>query len=301
MTLQITLLLNLLILTVAAAQDLVVPVQSEGPPAAGKRVAVTPPEYTATTVHHSLYLPSDWSPESVATGKTWPVIVEYAGNHFPAAGSTGKVENTALGYGISAGRFIWVTLPFVDSKNKTNARTWWGDIDATINYATTNVPHLCRQFGGDPKTVFLCGFSRGAIATNFIGLHNDKIAALWCAFITHDHYDGILEWRGTTWGSPLGTYRDSATRRLARLKGRPALVCQLTSTTPIVEYLRPRLPLGSFTFLDIDIGSILGTFPNPTAPHPHTDRWLLKPSTSRQQLWDWVDRIVAGKPPHTDA
>jgi len=64
----------------------------------------------------------------------------------------------------------------------------------------------------------LCGFSRGAIACNFIGLHDDEIAGLWCGFIAYSHYDGVKRW-----GFP-GSDRESALRRLRRLGERPQLV-----------------------------------------------------------------------------
>ena len=73
-------------------------------PTAGRRVAVTPPEYAGTQVHHSLWLPADWSPDWRRQNRNWPVIVEYTGNLSPAHGSTGRVQDAGLGYGLSAGR-----------------------------------------------------------------------------------------------------------------------------------------------------------------------------------------------------
>lgn len=55
--------------------DLTIPPIETGSPRAGARVAVTPPEYKDTDVHHVLYLPVNWEPE-----KKYPVLVEYAGN-----------------------------------------------------------------------------------------------------------------------------------------------------------------------------------------------------------------------------
>ena len=60
------------------------------------------PQYSNTNVYHVTYLPTDWRP-----GKRYPVIVEYAGNgnytnRFGDV-STGRVEDSRLGYGISAG------------------------------------------------------------------------------------------------------------------------------------------------------------------------------------------------------
>ena len=271
---------------------LTLPPQSSGPPVAGKRVAVTAPEYAGTDVHHMLYLPPDWQADWKARGRSWPVIVELTGNKAPTLGSTGRVEDAGLGFGISGGRFIWVVLPYVSQSHKENQLTWWGDEKATVAYAKINVPRICAEYGGDSRVVFLCGFSRGAIGVNYIGLHDDEIARLWCGSVAHDHYDGVKEWRGTRWGTPLDNYRAGAAERLRRLKGRPALICQNKSTRATEEYLRDQLSCAEFTFLSVDTTAIFGKFPNRWAVHPHTDRWLLKDSPYRQRVWDWVDRVV---------
>ena len=56
--------------------DLAVPAMVNEAPAAGKRVPATTKGWEGTEVHHTLYLPTDWT----AGGKKLPVIVEYAGN-----------------------------------------------------------------------------------------------------------------------------------------------------------------------------------------------------------------------------
>ena len=276
----------------SASAELRLPAISSGAPAAGKKVVITSPEFAGTDVHHMLYLPPDWQPDWKARGLSWPVVVEYTGNKYLAAGSTGRVEDAGLGFGISGGRFIWVVLPYVSQDHQRNEVTWWGDEKATAAYAKTNVPRICAEFGGDPRSVFISGFSRGAIGVNYIGLYDDDIAKLWCGFISHDHYDGVLEWKGTTWGSPLDAYREGAEKRIERLKGRPVLVCQAGGTGEIEEYLKGRLALGNFTFLNVHVGSIFPSFPNDLAVHPHTDRWLLKESPDRQRVWAWVDGVL---------
>jgi hypothetical protein len=191
--------LALLILTLATslgAADLTLPALTSGAPQAGKRAVVTAPEYAGTQVRHVIALPDDWTPDWQARGKRWPVIAEYTGNYFPTSGSTGEVEGAALGYGVARGRAIWVVLPYVAKDGRKNERTWWGDIDATVGYAKTNLPRICAEFGGDPKKVVLCGFSRGAIGVSFLGLHDDEVAQLWCGLWAHDHFDGMLEWKG---------------------------------------------------------------------------------------------------------
>ena len=178
---------------------LIVPPLASGDPAPGKRVNVTSEEYAGTDVNHTIYLPPDW----MADGEKIPIIFEYTGNHFPQSGSTGEVEGAALGFGLSAGKFIWVSLPYINEDHTDNEIRWWGDEAATVDYAMQNVPKIIERFNADPDAVFLCGFSRGAIGVNYIGLHDDEIAKLWSAFITHDHFDGVRQWGGTTWGSPL--------------------------------------------------------------------------------------------------
>ena len=191
-------------------KDLVTPVMTEEAPAPGKRARQVAPEYKGTKVYHTLYLPTDWQ-----NGKTYPVLVEYTGNKFPACGSTGEVRGANLGYGLSGGKgFIWVSMPYVQKGKRENAVTWWGDRQATIDYCKVNLPRICREFGGDPDNLFICGFSRGAIACSYIGLADDEIASFWKGMIAHYHFYGHKKW-----GYPESD-RASALKRLARL-GRP--------------------------------------------------------------------------------
>ena len=108
--------------------DLLTPETTEGTPSPGKRVRQSLPAYAETNVHHTIYLPADWR-----VGKRYPVIIEYAGNgnYSNQYGdvSTGEVEGSNLGFGISAGmRFIWMCLPYVNTlekKNQTMALISW--------------------------------------------------------------------------------------------------------------------------------------------------------------------------------
>ena len=282
-----------------AANVLPPPPVADGPPAAGRRVPVTPPEYTGTEVHHALYLPGDWSAAGRDAGERWPVIVEYSGNFHPPSGSAGTVEGSVLGYGLTRGEAIWAVLPFVAADGRGNAPTWWGDEAATIAYAKANVPRICREFGGDPGRVVLCGFSRGAIAVSFIGLADDEIAALWCGLVTHDHFDGVREWPGTAWGSPLDRYRASTRARLARLGTRPLLVCQAGGTAGIRRWLDSTgLPFEGASYLDVRIGDIFPVLPQRLAPgieakSTHTDRWVLVDSPDTERARAWVARVLA--------
>lgn len=254
------------------------PEMTEEAPAAGKRVRQIAPEYQGTQVHHVLYLPTDWKP-----GGRYPVMVEYTGNHFPACGSTGEAKGANLGYGLTGGEgFIWVSMPYVGEDGQENAIKWWGNREATVNYCKVNLPRICEQFGGDPDNLFICGFSRGSIGISYIGLADDEIAALWKGFIGHDHFDGEK-----TWPYP-DSDRESALRRLARLKGRPVL---LTGTASRVRdnFLKDHLHLAQFTFQDVRVGEIFD-IPEGKVIHTHTDLWMCKDSPERRAVRAWLAR-----------
>ena len=177
-------------------QDLTTPPVTKDAPGPGRRVKQTTAGWEGTWVYHALYLPRNWK-----AGGSYPVLFEYGGNggFQDAYGDTcrGTVEGCNLGYGLSGGvDYIWVCLPFVRSDNglASNATFWWGDPSETARYCVATVHQVCSEFGGDPKRVVLCGFSRGAIACNYIGLRDDTIASLWKAFICHSHYDGVRMW-----------------------------------------------------------------------------------------------------------
>ena len=264
------------------AFDLMTPTMTDESPAAGRRVRQVAPEYKGTEVYHALYLPVDWKP-----GKKYPVIVEYTGNKFPASNSTGQVKDANLGYGLSGGKgFIWISMPYVEKGRKKNALTWWGDREATIDYCKVNLPRICKQFGGDPENVFICGFSRGAIGASYIGLADDEIASLWKGIFTHDHFDGQRNWNYPE------SDRKSALKRLARLKGRPVLVCGQGATTVRDQYLKDHLKLASFQFLDVPTKKLFN-IPQGQIIHPHTDLWMHRESTFRQQARKWLAEVLS--------
>ena len=240
-------------------------------PAAGRRVRQVSPEYEGTGVYHALYLPVGWKP-----GGKYPVIVEYTGNEFPACGSTGEVKDANLGFGVSGGNdFIWVSMPYIAQGRQQNTRRWWGDRQATIDYCKQNLPRICAQFGGDLNSVFICGFSRGAIAASYIGLADDEIASLWKGFFTHDHFDGERRW-----GYPESD-RESALKRLARLKGRPVLACGGAN-----DFLKQHANLAAFTFVKPPISEIFD-IPDGKVIHPHTDLWMHRESKYRKDVREW--------------
>jgi hypothetical protein len=262
--------------------DLVTPVMTNEKPTAGKRVRQIAPEYKGTDVYHSLYLPVGWKQD----GK-FPVIVEYTGNKFPPGRGSGEVKDANLGYGMSGSKgFIWVCMPYVEKELKKNAVTWWGDKQATIDYCKVNLPRICKQFGGDPDNVFICGFSRGAIGASYIGLADDEIASLWKGMFTHDHFDGQLE----HWGYPESD-RVSALKRLARLKGRPVLVCGQRAGNLRDDYLKNHMGLARFTFLDVPTNKIFN-IPEGKVYHSHTDMWMHRESEYRQQARAWLQNVL---------
>jgi hypothetical protein len=268
----------------SVAPDLAVPALASGPVAADKRVKQCLPAYAGTQVYHVIYLPSDWQPDA-----RYPVIVEYAGNggyrNKYGDVSTGCVEGSKLGYGISAGvGAIWVCLPYVNDAGTANVSKWWGDAprhdpQATIAYCKRAVPWICTKYGGDPRRVVLVGFSRGAIACNYIGLHDDDIAELWCAFVPFSHYDGVFE----RWGYSKCD-RQAARQRLRRLGNRPQFICAEAgdgkhSIQATSDYLKSTGVTGDFTFCG-------------TGYRNHNDAWVLRPSPARDQLRRWVRSVT---------
>tara|TARA_B110000483_G_scaffold53181_1_gene66189 strand:- start:2549 stop:3436 length:888 start_codon:yes stop_codon:yes gene_type:complete len=261
--------------------ELRTPTMTDGPPAAGHRVRVTAPEYAGTDVHHSLYLPTDWQP-----GHSYPVIVEYTGNYWPPAGSTGRAEDANLGYGLGGPKgFIWVVMPYIEENRRENAVTWWGDKQATVDYCKVNLPRICAEYGGGSENVFVVGFSRGAIGTSYIGLADDEIAALWRGFMVYDHFDGAKSW------SYPESDRAAALARLARLEGRPFLVAGGDLTRTRTQFLDDHLELADFTFLEVPVGEIF-TIPEGPIIHPHTDLWMHQPSRFRDQARAWLQTTL---------
>ena len=252
--------------------DLAVPAVEDAAPRAGARVRQVTAGWEGTAVHHVLYLPADWSP-----GRKFPVIVEYAGNgnfvHALGDKSSGTVEGSILGYGLSAGvGYIWICMPFVEVNpgGRENALTWWGDADETERYCIATVQDVCGRFGGSGAV--LCGFSRGAIACNYIGLRNETIGKLWKAFLCHSHYDGVR-----TWPYPESD-PDSAGKRLERLQGRPQFISMEGTTDPTRKFLESTGVKAPFTFVDFPFRN-------------HTDAWALRDCDLRRQARAWLKSL----------
>jgi hypothetical protein len=253
--------------------DLRVPPTETGTPTAGRRVRATTEDWAGTAVHHTLYLPEDWKP-----GVVLPVIVEYAGNggYANALGDTsdGTVDGCMLGYGLSAGRgFIWIVLPFVERVNghPRNATKWWGDVAETKRYCLVTVRDVCARYGGDQTRVVLMGFSRGAIACSYVGLHDEEIAALWCGFLAHSHFEGEFKHPAPD--------ADAWAKRLHRLGSRPLFISQEISTQKTAGIFDATGVTGLITFADL--------------PHPnHSARWVLCDVPLRERARAWLRETV---------
>ena len=168
-------------------------------------------------------------------------------------------------------------MPYIEKGRKKNAVKWWGDRQATVDYCKVNLPRICKEFGGDPGNVFICGFSRGAIGASYIGLADDEIASLWKGMFTFDHFDGHFE----RWGYPECD-RKSALKRVRRLKGRPVLLCG-----KYADYLKEHTDLGKFTFLNVPVEEIF-SIPEGKVINRHTDLWMHRESKYRQQARAWL-------------
>jgi hypothetical protein len=259
----------------SVAPDLVTPSLSLGAPATGKRVKVHRAGF-GDGVYHVLYLPEDWR---ARPWRRYPIIVEYAGNgnfvNDYGDVSTGVPEGSNLGYGISGGKgYIWLCLPYVDSAAKQNAITWWGDPDATIDYCLGAVKEVVDRWRGDRSRVLLAGFSRGAIACNYIGLRNDAIAKLWRGFVCYSQYDGVR-----TWPYP-DSDRASALARLKRLGPRPQFICDENGIELTQQYVESTGVRGNFGF-------------HPLGFRNHNDAWTLRPIPLRKTLRDWTRRVFS--------
>ena len=244
-------------------------------PNSGKRVRETTPSFSSWKGYHTLFLPHNWSSTSK---RTYPAIFEYPGNEWAKGEvdeSTGLPEGCKMGYGLSGGGqdFIWVSLPFLDKNTKNVATFWWGDANATTSYCIATAKYICDAYGGDPGRLFLAGFSRGAIACNYIGLRNDAIASLWKGMVLYSHYDGIRKWN-----YPESSEKD-AVRRLKRLGNTPQLITQEWGTDLTQKFLKKNHPKGSFTFISVP-------YPN------HNDIWLSKDIPEAEDARDWIRRVA---------
>jgi hypothetical protein len=263
----------------SVAADLVIPEIIDGPPKAGCRVKQTCQGWPPASVYHVLYLPQNWRDD----GTKYPILIEWNGNggYANSIGDVcdGRPESSKLGYGLSAGQdFIWVSLPYINETSDDLALTWWGnaptyDPQPTLRYCHEAIDHVCRLYGGDPDRVVLSGFSRGAIACNYLGLHDDRTASLWCGFFVFSHYDGMRPW-------PFpNSDAESACVRLKRLGDRPQFICSESNGSDAVRgYLEPLISQDRIVYAN-------------TGFRNHNDAWILRPSQTRIAARDWLRQL----------
>lgn len=268
--------------------DVIVPPVSSLPPGPGRRVLQKGPGFEQTEAYHVLSLPTDWN-----KGRKFPVLVELAGNgpYRNAAGdfNSGRVEAGELAAGLGgADGFIVLGLPYLNGAGTANVTQWWGTppeyrVQPTLDYWQGAIRQVCEQYGGDREKLVLVGFSRGALATHFLGLHDDQIAPLWRGLVSFSHFDGVRAWPYP------GSEREAALVRLKRLGERPELICSESSGVAgaslqaVRDYLAGTGVTGGFTFLETG-------FVN------HDDAWTLRPSGARTVAREWLRRVVSDRP-----
>jgi hypothetical protein len=241
-----------------------VPVVEDHAPAAGKRVRYRLAPDADNGIYGVLNLPEDWSP-----GKSFPVIVEFPGNQFygPACYSSGFPDQCVIGYGMSKGRgAICLGMPFIDRSAGKIIEDGWGNTNDTADYVLQMVEEVCTKFGGDRKNVVLTGFSRGAIACGYIGLRNDRVAALWKGFHACQHYDGVH------WNSA----NEGFLERAARFRGKAVF-----QTDNSQEKYQPVMDVMKTTVTWAQSGL-----------HAHATAMFLDDRPSTLQLREWFRNLV---------
>lgn len=219
------------------SRRVLVPDISRAAPAPGRRVYQQLPGWETTSVTHVLTLPREWQP-----GGKYPVIVEYTGNVFyhKFCHSTGYTDQGNLAYGLARGeKFITLNLPFISGDGQREQIDGWGDIGKAADYCVEAVRLVCERYGGDAGAVFFVGFSRGEYAANYLALRDDRIAALWRAFVGTNPGRPWKPADGAGWNK-VGLGWDE---RAARLQGRPwfAAPANLGAHVHVdVEYLEDR-------------------------------------------------------------
>jgi hypothetical protein len=274
-------------------------------PAPGTRTYATLPGWPSpSAAYYSLYLPTDFSATRVPP---FPVLIELPGNgpyESPYGDiSTGRPEQTFLGYGLTAGRgAVWAALPMLTAGGDFDQLTWWGcastapageppavtppgggcgaatNISASVRYIEAAVAHIVARYNGDASRVAIAGFSRGAIGVNYLGLADDRVAGLWRASVAYAHYDGQPEDAG--WPYP-DAGPPASFARLKRLGARPQyIVSELNVSLAMTK------PYIASSGLDVNATFASTGFCN------HNSAWALRPSPARNNLRAWWQRVV---------
>jgi len=272
------------------------PVTNEAP-AAGKRVRATATGWEGTEVYHTLYLPTDWTP----SGK-YPVIVEYAPNSWAPTPETtvdGSVEETQLGFYQSGGQgFIWVTMPCIDSvpsPAKNTPNWWWGahpagvdGADVAADYTKAGLIDILENYGGDPASVLVTGFSRGAIATGQIALRKQLVDA-WIGFLPHSHHYQLSTLNAPAADTPSGD------PLLDAIAGRASFVTAGENQALDGGYDSSAAGRDALTQLGfpVEFRALPGI--------PHCFNWIEDDASAtslavRQEMRDWIADTIANRP-----
>jgi acetyl esterase/lipase len=138
-----------------------------------------------------------------------------------------------------------------------------------------NLRRICEQYGGDPNSVLLVGFSRGAIACSYLGLRDETMADVWLAFLPHSHIDG-------------GRFTPNGAREgLARTRGRATFVSYGSSDDGRNESPKGAAVLRALGFPVVE---------REIAGLEHTDLWFERDSPIRREMREWIARVLQTRP-----
>ena len=139
-------------------------------------------------------------------------------------------------------------------------------------------------FGGNPRKVVQIGHSRGAIATECIGGHDDAIASLWRGQIAASHWDAatVENWPYT---AVLGGLPGAAARA-RRLQHLPKFLtgeCNLEAGPRALGWLS--------TVANVSTASVTATS---SGFRDHTGFWIARPSPTRARdaLRSWLVELL---------
>ena len=170
----------------------------------------------------------------------------------------------------------WWGCPSSDASRPCNADF---DVTPTLRYLHAALNETFAWYGGDPARVVITGWSRGAIATGALGLHDDATSQLFRAFMPYSHLDGDCGWVDQGDNQALAM-------RWARLKGRPCL--SLGACAVATE--------GGPAWLEkIGINgtrAVSGMEFMTTGWANHNDAWVLRNSTARTYMREWLARVL---------
>jgi fermentation-respiration switch protein FrsA (DUF1100 family) len=139
-------------------------------------------------------------------------------------------------------------------------------------------------YGGDPDRVVITGWSRGAIATGALGLHDDATSSLFKAFIPYSHLDGDCGW--VDQGDTVANSDQALHDRWERLDGRPMLYLgECAVATEDGPAWLTKLGLnGSHATSGMEFMT--------TGWANHNDAWVLRNSTARTYMRQWLKRVL---------